>query len=119
MKKFLFSLAAVFCCTLMAFTLASCGDDDDNTTGGPYEYKVGFTRVEGSNVLGEMGAITDVFEEELGVEDSGSFTYKSDKEVAAACKGVKTRLDAMTLSGTYTVVVQNRSNLKYVFTWSN
>lgn len=119
MKKFLITLAAVICCALTVTVFASCSDDD-NTSGGPYTYSAGFSKVEGSNILTEMGDIEDIFSEALNVEDcTDNFKYDSDAEVIAACKKAETTLNGLTIRGSYTLVVVNKTTNKTVFTWSN
>lgn len=117
MKKFLISLAAIVCCTLMVATLASCGDDDNEPTG-PFHYSMGFSRIESSDALTEMGIIEDAFFEALGVDDT-KFQYDSDAQVASACKKAESTLKGVTLKGSYTFVVTNESTQKKVYTWSN
>lgn len=118
MKKFLFSLAAILCCTLMAATLASCDDDDNNEAKGPFQYSMGFSKIVSSDALNEMGIIEDAFEDALGVEDT-KFQANSDAEVVAGCKKAETALKSKTFKGTYTFVVTNESTYTKVYTWSN
>lgn len=119
MKKFLFSLAAILCCTLMATAFVSCSDDDDEPAG-PYQYSMGFSKVQGSDVLNEMGTIEDAFTEALGVADcTKTFTYNSDAALTTACKKAESTLAGQTLKGSYTFVATNESTGKRVYSWSN
>lgn len=117
MKKFLISLATIFCCTLVIATFASC-DNDDNETAGPYQYSMGYSKIESSEALSETSTISNAFREALGVQGS-TFQYNNDAAVVAACKKAETTLNGMTFKGSYTFVITNESTLKKVFTWSN
>lgn len=116
MKKILFMLAAVFCCTLMATSLISCGDDDD-TPAGPYNYSVGFSKISGSS--DETKQIYATYKEALGVESTSKFTANSDAVVVAGCKKAEEKLNQMSFKGSYTVQTTNETTLKVVHTWSN
>lgn len=81
---------------------------------------MGFTQVQGSDVLSEMGTIEDAFNEALGVEDcTETFTYSSDAALTTACKKAETTLAGKTLKGSYTFVATNESTGKRVYKWSN
>lgn len=117
MKKFLISLAALICCSLMVATFVSCDDDNDEPKG-PYQYSMGFSKIASSDALNEMGTIQEAFYEALGVEGT-KFQYNSDAEVVSGCKKAENNLKSVTLKGKYTFEVTNETTYKKVFTWSN
>lgn len=119
MKKFLFMLAAVFCCTLMAVTLTSCGDDDDNTPSGPYTYTVSMSRASGSEALQIFAAYKTALKEAgLEVESTSDFKANSDAIVVAACKKAEENLNSMDIKGSYTVNTTNKTLDKVIHTWT-
>lgn len=117
MKKFLISLVAILCCTLMVATFASC-DNEDNDPIGPFQYSMGFSKIVSSDALTEMGIIQNAFYEALGVEGT-SFQYDSDTNVVSACKKAEATLNSMAFKGSYTLKVTNETTQKTVFSWSN
>lgn len=105
----------------MAAAFVSCSDDDDEPAG-PYQYSMGFSKVEssGADVLTEMCTIEDAFTAALGVADcTKTFTYNSDAALTTACKKAESTLAGQTLKGSYTFVATNESTGKRVYSWSN
>lgn len=118
MRKILFTLVALFCCTLMVATFTSCGSDDDDTdTGGPYNYEV---KVDCSSIV-EAVQVKTIFLYDYGVSGYNYIVGDNDSEVYTKCKNAESKFKADTddMTNAFTLTVTNQQTNKQVYKYSN
>lgn len=121
MKKLLFMLAAVFCCTLMATSLISCSEEDEYPAG-PHKYLVTVNAKETQMSIDEINMVFGTYKDALGLKtlsDLSEFTANSDEEVIAGCKKAEAELNTMEFKGKGRFETMNGTTGKIIHVWEN